>query len=546
MEKSEIFPVSFRLVQLKERQLLRWSYRIDQKVDHFRIYSISASRGSRCLAEVSGSVYEYEIPNTLEWNGATLAMTATHGENESRLSNVTVVCGASCLAVNGETPPWFLTLTPLEQQELAKQSYYQDWLEYTANRCSDFGRLFKDNSKYTLAWRTHSDRYLLCHGDEEGRPTEEVFVTGLTAPEPLTPAEPTGEALQSNPGSMLLRGGTHQGALESFSYSFFLATFFSRRDHESYHGMENCVYVIDALGGVDVDRSISPELLRSGEAEVAFPGGVNTRHIVGAFTLNNQLQPIRYEANPNYRKIHSVPEGYVDVMVFPAVGVSEVRFNPANIDHSLPNTVRVTRGTAVTISLVNAEGHSVPGAWRINNGRVKSTPYIDSDYYTSVTPQASSCIVYTDIDKAMAGDVIVVDAYSLDPSIFGLGEPETLLPTTIKTEDMHLWPHPGPVILSVTSSAPRKYECHWQLPDNATHLAGYRVYRIISTLTEGILHTTRTLVATVEGGRAPYTAFQDSGIPEGSHKDLSGYLVTGYVSAYAETGDSLLKLPKKT
>lgn len=182
-------------------------------------------------------------------------------------------------------PSWFFSLPEQVKIFLLESDWFQSWRDTAVSLNVNPLRVWSDNQGRfkTLIWRT--DRRVVFHGDEEGRPPAEVFRVGLTPPEVA--------------GNLVMRPGEHSGAFESFSYKFGIVKMYATPDstadrHQGY------VYLASPPGGgvcVDLSLGGSPD-----QHEVAFPGGVAASHLLGAFTFpdDNQLEtsPTRFLWSP--------------------------------------------------------------------------------------------------------------------------------------------------------------------------------------------------------------------------------------------------------
>ncbi|HHL2713008.1 TPA: hypothetical protein ACQ39K_004649, partial [Yersinia enterocolitica] len=188
-------------------------------------------------------------------------------------------------------PPWFKYLSEEEQNKLLSQSFFKNWLKTTTSLWPNISKIKEENENISkeILWR--DDNRILFHGDEEGRNPHEIFISGLTPPEPM--------------GSLKLRPGPHVGVLESFSYIFNGVMNFSTLDSSKTQlkdQYERYIYLTDAPGGISVDKTLKTPISES-ESEVSFPGGVKSSFIIGAFVYRisedlESYENIRFQYNP--------------------------------------------------------------------------------------------------------------------------------------------------------------------------------------------------------------------------------------------------------
>lgn len=524
-------PRSFRQVTLDTGAFLRWnypgiadlskillSYIAVKEVKEFQISEIKGS-DTTLLKSLPGNQFELAIPP--EWSGRSLVITATISEENhqwkgkvSEPSLPVVVTGEACIPAENKAPPWFTRMEDAAQKTLSASRYYQEWLSYTANLCSDVRRVYSDTAKVkAVAWRVAEDTKLLFHGDEEGRPPEEIFVTGLTAPEPL--------------GSMEMRNGAHKGALESFSYSFHVAAEFAGYDPEEFPGLGRYVYVISVNGGLDVEESLHPG--STTEAEIAYPGGVHRNHIVGALTMDDELNITAYQPNPWFRLSDNVPpEGYVDVITVCSAPLSiRTYLNPANQPIVHPEMVRVKAGTPVQVSLADVQGKPFVSAWRINN--------VLSDFDSLNQTGASSCLV--DTSQTRPDRTIMVEAVQ-DYDFLDYHN-DVIDQRRIKPEGIVLVPRKGPSEFTVQASTTddENYDYHftWTPPTILTGVTGYRIYLIRKSRR----HYERILILFAGGADTREASFHTKDFPSYGNE----FIVTACIGDDMETGDSQLSTP---
>ncbi|CAM5670688.1 Secreted protein OS=Streptomyces violarus OX=67380 GN=FHS41_007218 PE=4 SV=1 [Streptomyces violarus] len=79
-------------------------------------------------------------------------------------------------------------------------------------------------------------------------------------------------------------------------------------DHDLFKKWKSAFnYYVDAPGGVDVDKTIGDTHKWADQQEVAFPGGIARRYIVGVCPVDKQTRTeimSECESNPHYRPWH--------------------------------------------------------------------------------------------------------------------------------------------------------------------------------------------------------------------------------------------------
>lgn len=527
---NPIAPISFRSVALASGQFLRWSYPGEKAqgevlltatpikdVKEFHLYE--KQNGSYSLLKtLPGNQFELPIPP--EWSGLSIVIDATISADskqspgaETDKSLPVIVTGKECLPEDNKVPPWFSAIKdPEEKKTLSASHYYQDWLSYTANLCSDVRRVYSENKASRVTWRAKDDTKLLYHGDEEGRSPAEIFVTGLTAPEPL--------------GTMQVRIGTHKGALESFSYSLHVAAEYAGYEPDDFIGLGKYVYVISVDGGLDVDLTV-PGQRR--EAEIAYPGGVHPRHIVGAFEIDAAQNIAAYHPNPHFRQSDNLtPEGFVDVMTICSAELTiKTYLNPANQHIIHPEMVRVRAGTPVTVSLADINGVPYVSAWRVNNELF--------DFDSLNQTGASSCLI--DTSQTRPDRTIVVEA--VQDYDFLDAHNDIVDQKRIKPEGIVLVPRKGPTEFKVQASPTddENYDYHftWTPPTILTGVTGYRIYLIRKSRR----HYERILILFAGGADTREASFHTTDYPSYGNE----FIVTACIGDDKETGDSQLSTP---
>ncbi|MEV7601201.1 TcdA/TcdB catalytic glycosyltransferase domain-containing protein [Kitasatospora sp. NPDC089797] len=166
---------------------------------------------------------------------------------------------------------------------------------YDSDSDSDAG-----NGQAPISWR--GDHSLLYRWENDHRHPDEVFANGF-APRDAGSYPPLETYLDSNPASAYVsttRSATHQSVGWGTAYR----------------------YLIDAPGGIDIRATFPNRQLADAEQEVAFPGGIHPRYIVGVEYVNDVAllhggqhpddwryeQQIAFVPNPGYYPDHRAVE----------------------------------------------------------------------------------------------------------------------------------------------------------------------------------------------------------------------------------------------
>ena len=200
---------------------------------------------------------------------------------------------------NTKLPRWIDDLSPEDKEKIISSDFFKSWLKTTTTLHVDLTKCTELRGKVPIpisdiVWR--DDSLLLFHGNEEGRPVSEIIKQGLTPPEPY--------------GDFVIHQPTHFKCVESTSYSFYVTIKFALPDStiDSYEKgvRDSYVYLINAPGGVDVDKTYKEDP----EYEVAFPGGVSSEYVIGAFIFrkNDSNKSILVDFNYFDNSIISPPE----------------------------------------------------------------------------------------------------------------------------------------------------------------------------------------------------------------------------------------------
>lgn len=215
----------------------------------------------------------------------------------------------ACFATPGVPPPkpedleWYNELSQSEKDLLNQDGVMANWLKTTARYDSKLIEVFEDNG--ALEWRDGDNR-ILFHGDEQARPPEDIFPSGMA------PYSPLSEDMKFNmPAS--------DSALECVTYNAYIAHQYSDMVSAAVGNLYSYIYLTDAPQGVNVptwDYS---------ESEVDYPGGVGPEYVMGCFVcknpIGNNLPPVSYVPNQNasfYKSggnFGNATDGMVDILI---------------------------------------------------------------------------------------------------------------------------------------------------------------------------------------------------------------------------------------
>lgn len=234
----------------------------------------------------------------------------THYKNGTTTPGNTIQNAAEeCFATPGVPPPkpediaWYNALSQDAKNLLNQDGVMTNWLKTTARYDSQLLQVFEENG--TLEWRD-SDNRILFHGDEQARPPEDIFPSGMAPYDPV-------------PGDMKFNMPASGSALECVTYNAYIAHQYSDMVSAVVGNPYSYIYLTDAPQGVNVptwDYS---------ESEVDYPGGVSPDYVMGCFVcknpIGNNLPPVSYVPNQNaaYYKnggnFGSAPDGMVDILI---------------------------------------------------------------------------------------------------------------------------------------------------------------------------------------------------------------------------------------
>lgn len=212
---------------------------------------------------------------------------------------------------------WYESQTDDVKENLNECQFYENYLNTTINISTNLGPIFEENKIKTNKLYFRTNNRILFHGDEENRPP---YLAGDELNERMDMIFGGGGTPPEVNGSVLIFPGYFVGALESYTYS--LPITFGYDDKNAYGPYlpnafpENAkfIYVSNAPGGIEVSKSLNQVL--DGEGEVAFPGGVRGKWIIGVFIDVPNKGFTDYIINPNSdTEIGKAPTGMVDIII---------------------------------------------------------------------------------------------------------------------------------------------------------------------------------------------------------------------------------------
>ncbi|WP_261119709.1 hypothetical protein [Serratia quinivorans] len=214
-------------------------------------------------------------------------------------------------------PYWYNTLPDELKGKINENNFYNNYLKTTMNLYVNLGFVFSDNKGRPVVFRMNENNRILFHGDEENRPPylasngneslgpELIFGGGGTPPDVA--------------GSLLMFPGYYRGSLESYTYSLPVANGYDGISSPIYlpsafPDNSHFVYLSNAPGGIEVSKSLDG--IKPSEAEVAFPGGVRSKWIIGVFITSPTNEFIDYIVNPHAdTDIGFAKFGFVDIII---------------------------------------------------------------------------------------------------------------------------------------------------------------------------------------------------------------------------------------
>ncbi|MDX2775812.1 hypothetical protein PV379_00380 [Streptomyces caniscabiei] len=241
--------------------------------------------------------------------GTSLSIHTHYKSGETVPGNTIINAPESSFASPGVPPPkpedleWYNALTQSEKDMLNNDNVMTDWLKTTARYDSRLIEVFEQND--TTEWRDDNNK-ILFHGDEQARPPEDIFPSGLA------PYNPLAASMEFNKPAAVT-------ALECMSYNAYIAHEYSDMVSAAAGNPYSYIYITDAPRGVNVptwDYS---------ESEIDYPGGVGPDYVMGCFVcknpIGNALPPVSYAPNPNalfYKNggdFGNAPDGMVDILI---------------------------------------------------------------------------------------------------------------------------------------------------------------------------------------------------------------------------------------
>jgi hypothetical protein len=241
--------------------------------------------------------------------GASLSI-YTHYKNGATTPGNTILNAAEMyFATPGVAPPkpedleWYNGLSQNEKDLLNQDNVMANWLKTTARYDSKLIDVFAENG--TLEWRDRDNR-ILFHGDEQARPPEDIFPSGMAPYDPVS-------------GNMKFNMPASGSALECVTYNAYIAHQYSDMVSAVVGNPYSYIYLTNAPQGVNVptwDYS---------ESEIDYPGGVGPDYVMGCFVcknpIGNNLPPVSYVPNQkaSYYKnggtFGNAPDDMVDILI---------------------------------------------------------------------------------------------------------------------------------------------------------------------------------------------------------------------------------------
>lgn len=250
--------------------------------------------------------------------GASLSIYTHYKNGTTAPGNTILNAPEACFATPGVAPPrpedleWYNELSQDEKDLLNQDGVMANWLKTTARYDSKLIDVF-DNG--TLEWRD-SDNRILFHGDEQARPPEDIFPSGMAPYDPVS-------------GNMKFNMPASDSALECVTYNAYIAHQYSDMISAAVGNPYSYIYLTDAPQGVNVptwDYS---------ESEVDYPGGVGPDYVMGCFVcknpIGNNLPPVSYVPNQDasYYKnggtFGNAPDGMVDILISTSTKLAGVK-----------------------------------------------------------------------------------------------------------------------------------------------------------------------------------------------------------------------------
>lgn len=298
--------------------------------------------------------------------GTSLSIYTHYKDGTTTPGNIIQNSPETCFATPGVPPPkpedleWYNELSQSEKDLLNQDRVMTNWLKTTARYDSKLIEVFEDNG--TLEWRD-SDNRILFHGDEQARPPEDIFPSGMA------PYNPLSENMKFNtPAS--------ESALECVTYNAYIAHQYADMVSAVADNPYSYIYLTDAPQGVNVST------WDYSESEVDYPGGVGPEYVMGCFVcknpISNNLPPVSYVPNQNasfYKSggsFGNAPDGMVDILISTSTKLAGIRIllhdNSGHVMIINQQIVRVpAKGTyRMTARLDNTEGNLTGKYWYKN------------------------------------------------------------------------------------------------------------------------------------------------------------------------------------
>ncbi|MGS0740638.1 scabin-related ADP-ribosyltransferase [Glaciimonas sp. GG7] len=245
---------------------------------------------------------------------------------------------------NDKDPQWLLS----SKDPIKEQMWYRNWLSTTTTFCANLHKAQSDNAENSqfkeIIWAAGTTPNWLFSGSELARTPDEVFTFGLV------PANPNYGHLK------LVAGG--DAVYDS-------ALIYTSRNGAVAPAYGKYVYVINAPGGIDADRSVGKEQ-GAGWDEIDFAGGVQTRFIHGSFIQTDYgdtygMPFVRYEKNPHYIKCTIdadciVPEDEIEMIITKSGLDGEQLHVLVNDTFSASGLYKINANNNATLRALNADG----------------------------------------------------------------------------------------------------------------------------------------------------------------------------------------------
>jgi hypothetical protein len=312
--------------------------------------------------------------------GASLSIYTHYKNGGTAPGNTIINAPESSFATPGVPPPkpedleWYNELSQNEKDLLNQDGVMDNWLQTTARYDSKLIEVFEDNGN--LAWRD-SDNRILFHGDEQARPPEDIFPSGLAPYNPLST-------------NMKFNMPADETALECMSYNAYIAHQYADMVSAAVGNPYSYIYLTDAPQGVNVST------WDYSESEIDYPGGVGPDYVMGCFVcknpLGNNLPPVSYVPNQNasfYKNggdFGNAPDGMVDIFISTSTELANVivslHDNQGHVTHINQQIIRVPAKGVYQMTA------------RLNNGNTNLVGKYWYKNFTFISPLDTSGSIY--------------------------------------------------------------------------------------------------------------------------------------------------------